>query len=152
MDIIATQKFLRMSPRKVRPVVALIRKMDPLKAVEVLPYIGKRPAEPLLKVIKAAIANATQMGIANTELKFKEIQIGEGPTLKRGTPVSKGRFHPIKKRMSHIRVVLQSTSEVKVSKNEVKVEEAKEVKEVKLNDAKKKLVSKVKEKKNGTKN
>ena len=108
--IIATQKFIRVSPRKVRPVVALIKKMTPVKAVEVLPYVGKKAAEPLVKVIKTAIANATQMGIANGDLRFQEIQIGEGPTLKRGTPVSRGRFHPIKKRMSHIRVVLQTVT------------------------------------------
>ena len=112
-EIIATQKFLRISPRKVRPVVALIKKMSPARAVEILPFVGKKSAEPLVKVIKTAIANAVQMGIANSDLRFKEIQIGEGPTLKRGTPVSRGRFHAIKKRMSHIRVVLGAKEKIK---------------------------------------
>lgn len=108
MEITATQKFIRLSPRKIRPVVGLIRKMTPSRAVEVLPYIGMGSAQPLMKVIKTALANAAQRGIGTEDLKFKEIQIGEGPRLKRGNPVSRGRFHPIKKRMSHIRVTLVS--------------------------------------------
>ncbi len=109
MEITATQKFIRLSPRKVRPVVGLIKKMSPSRAVEVLPYVGMGSALPLMKVIKTALANAAQRGIGTEDLKFKEIQIGEGPRLKRGNPVSRGRFHPIKKRMSHIRVTLITT-------------------------------------------
>jgi large subunit ribosomal protein L22 len=124
MEITATQKFIRVSPRKLRPVVALIKKMSPVKAVEVLPYVGKRAAGPLVKVVKTAIANAVQMGFANSELVFKEIQIGEGPTLKRGNPVSRGRFHAIKKRMSHIRIVLIAPE--KKSKSEEVKKEGKE--------------------------
>lgn len=130
MKIIATQKFLRISPRKVRPVVALIRKMSPSRAVEILPYVGKRSAEPLAKVIKMALANAAQRGVATENLSFSEIQIGEGPRLKRGNPVSRGRFHPIKKRMSHIRVVL-------VTKEEPKVQEVKKEKSDKKEATKK---------------
>lgn len=136
MEITATQKFIRVSPRKVRPVVAMIKKLSPSRAVEILPYVGKRSALPLLKVIKTAIANAAQRGVGSEDLKFKEIQIGEGPTLKRGNPVSRGRFHPIKKRMSHIRVTLtnlksekaETKKEVKEVKAEVKKEEKKVVK------------------------
>ena len=122
MEITATQKFIRLSPRKVRPVVTMIKKMTPSKAVEILAFVGKRSAMPLAKVIKTAIANAAQQGIGSEDLKFKEIQIGEGPTLKRGTPVSRGRFHPIKKRMSHIRVTLTTLKDEpkKLAKPEVK--------------------------------
>lgn len=107
MDIKAEQKFLRMSPRKVRLVVDLIKKMKPMVAIETLPMLGKRAAEPLAKVIKQAVANAKEKGVDAVDLVFKEIQVGEGPVLKRGRPVSRGRWHPIKKRMSHIRVILQ---------------------------------------------
>lgn len=106
MEIKAEQKFLIMSPRKIRPVVSLIKKMRPSEAVEKLPFIAKRASEVLAKVIKSAIANAKERGVSETDLVFKEIQIGEGPRLKRGMPVSRGQWHPIKKRMSHIRVVL----------------------------------------------
>lgn len=106
MEIKAEQKFLRMSPRKIRLVVDLIKKLKPVAAIGILPMIGKRAAEPVAKVIKQAVANAKEKGVDGADLIFKEIQVGEGPVLKRGRPVSKGRWHPIKKRMSHIRVIL----------------------------------------------
>ena len=128
MEIIASQKYLLLSPRKIRPVVALIKKMTPLEAVERLPFIAKKASEPLAKVIKQALANARVKGLSDSDLTFKEIQIGEGPRLKRGRPVSRGQWQPIKKRMSHIRVVLE-TKAVEVKKEVKKEEEPK--KEVK---------------------
>ncbi|SRR5258708_7798837 len=104
---ISTQKFVRISPKKVRVVITAINKLSPEKAVEILPYIAKKGSEPIQKTIKSAIANARMQGAKVEELEFKEIQIGEGPRLKRGRAAPKGRNHPIKKRMSHIRVVLQ---------------------------------------------
>lgn len=130
MEITSTQKFIRLSPRKVRPVVAMIKKMTPSKAVEMLPYVAKRSAMPLAKVIKSAIANAAQRGIGSEDLMFKEIQIGEGPRLKRGQPVSRGRFHPIKKRMSHIRVTLTTAKEVAKKEAKPEVKKASELKRV----------------------
>lgn len=97
-----------MSPKKIRIVADMVKKLTPERAVEVLPYVGKRAALPLGKVIKTAIANASMAGAKSEDLVFSEIQIGEGPRLKRGKARSRGMYHPIKKRMSHIRVVLQS--------------------------------------------
>jgi large subunit ribosomal protein L22 len=108
MQIIATQKFIRMSPRKLRVVVPMISDLSPAGAVEKLPYAGKRAAEPLMKVIKTAIANAKQKGLSEADLIFKEIQINEGPRLKRYRAGARGRVKPYKRRMSHIRVVLES--------------------------------------------
>ena len=142
MEITSTQKFIRLSPRKVRPVVALIKKMTPSKAVEILPFVGKRSAMPLAKVIKTAIANAAQRGIGSEDLVFKEIQIGEGPRLKRGQPVSRGRFHPIKKRMSHIRVTLMTIKEVTKKEEKPEVKPAKELKRVSVVKPAKKTVKK----------
>lgn len=107
MEFIATQKFLLMSPKKVRPLAAVIKKLAPARAIEVLPFTGKKAALMIVKVIKTAIANAKQKGVSPGDLKFKEIRISEGPRLKRGRPVSRGRWHPYKRRMSHIRVVLE---------------------------------------------
>lgn len=106
----ATQKYLLMSPRKVRLVVAVIKKMKPVEAVEKLPFVQKRAAEDLAKVIKSAIASAKAQGVSDTDLIFKEIQIGEGPRLKRGRAASRGMWHPFKKRMSHIRVILTTNT------------------------------------------
>ncbi len=122
MEYISTQKFIRMSPKKIRVVVAAIKKLSPEKAVEVLPYVGKRGSEPLQKTIKAAIANARMQGAETAKLEFKEIQIGEGPRLKRGIAVSRGRYHPIQKKMAHIRVVLQSKTVEKNAKEKVEQE------------------------------
>jgi large subunit ribosomal protein L22 len=119
MEYISTQKFIRISPKKIRVVVAAIKGMSPGKAVEILPYVHKKAAEPLQKTIKSAIANAQMQNAKVEDLQFKEIQIGEGPRLKRGMAAPKGRYHPILKRMSHIRVVLK-TSEVKKQKPEKK--------------------------------
>jgi large subunit ribosomal protein L22 len=119
MDIKAEQKYLLLSPRKIRPVANLIKKLTPQAAVEKLPFVEKKASEPLIKVIKQAMANARNKGISESDLVFKEIQIGEGPRLKRGRPVSRGRWHPIKKRMSHIRVVLSTRkSEIQSTKSE----------------------------------
>jgi large subunit ribosomal protein L22 len=125
----ATQKYLLMSPRKIRLVVAVIKKMKPVEAVEKLPFVQKRAGAEIAKVIKAAIAAAKNAGVSETDLVFKEIQIGEGPRLKRGKAASRGMWHPFKKRMAHIRVILVSTKvEVeKVEKPVTKVEK-KEVK------------------------
>ena len=131
-DIISTQKYLIKSPRKVREVVTLIKKMKPADAVETLPLVGKSAAEPLVKVIKSAIANASVKGISTTDLIFKEIQVGEGPRLKRGKPVSKGQWHPRKKRMSHIRVVLTTLNE-KMPNDKLQMEDKKATKKVKEN-------------------
>lgn len=150
MEFKSEQKHLLLSPRKIRPVVDVIKKMTPAKALESLPFIKKRASEYLFKVIKSATANAFQKGADVNNLVFKEIQIGEGPRLKRGQPVSRGRWHPIKKRMSHIKVILMTKKVPNVAKVS-KV--SKEIKtEVKKPVAKKTAVKSIKKgTKNGTK-
>ena len=106
MEFKATQKFVLVSPKKVREIVPLIKKMNPSQAVEKLPFAKKRAAEFLRKVIITAIANAKQKNLDVTELEFKEIQINEGPRLKRYRAGARGRAKPYKRKMSHIRVVL----------------------------------------------
>jgi large subunit ribosomal protein L22 len=134
----STQKFLVGSPRKLRAVVALIKKMKPLDAVINLPFAGRRAAGDLSKVVKSALANARNQGASETELIFKEIQIGEGPRLKRGNAASRGRWHPFKHRMSHIRVVLttanrpQTTAKKEESETIVKAAKLETKKEMKI--------------------
>ncbi len=133
----ATQKYLLMSPRKIRLVVALIKKMKPAEAVEKLPFVQKRAATEVSKVIKNAMASAKSQGISEEDLVFKEIQIGEGPRLKRGIAVSRGRWHPIKKKMAHIRVILTTksnkaiNSKLQVNSNEPKVKKENKKAEIK---------------------
>ena len=106
MEIKSVQKFVKTSPRKLRLVAALAKKMTPLAAIESLPFSRKQAAVPLVKVIKTAVANGKTLGAKEEDLIFKEIQINEGPMLKRGRPASRGVWHPYKRRMSHIRVIL----------------------------------------------
>lgn len=139
MQFISTQKYIRLSPRKLRLVADEFRELSPVDALQILPLVNKRAAEPILKVVKSAVANANQAGVPVEELKFAEVQITEGPRLKRGRPVSRGRWHPILKRMSHVRVVLESTPQPKAKQEKAKpAEEVKKVKETKKSTRKEK--------------
>ena len=121
MEIRSTQKYALVSPKKLKPIADFARKLKPADALARLPFVGKKAAADLIKVIKSALANAKNLGVAEDTLVFKEISINEGPRLKRGQPVSRGQWHPIKKRMAHIRVILE-TVEVKkgIKKNGTK--------------------------------
>lgn len=121
MEIRATQKFVKMSPRKLRLVVPLVKKLSPRKAIEVLPFTRKRAAEPLVKVIKTALANAKQKGASESDLFFKEIQIGKGPKLKRWRSGAKGRVKPYERRMSHIRIILETKEPEAIKKAREKI-------------------------------
>ena len=109
MEVKAEAKYIRTSPRKVRLVVETIKNLSPQRALDYLKFINKRAAKPLSKLIQSAIANAkNNFGLKPEDLKFKEIQVGEGPTLKRWRAISRGRAHPIMKRASHIKIILKS--------------------------------------------
>jgi large subunit ribosomal protein L22 len=118
-DIKAEQKYILISPRKLREIAEVIRDQKPVDVVARLPFVAKRGSEHLVKVVKSALASARSKGFSDKDMVFKEIAINEGPRLKRGQPVSRGQWHPIKKRMSHIRVVLTTRkSEAQNSKSE----------------------------------
>lgn len=119
MEVKTTQKFIRTTPRKLREVAALVRGLTPQEAIEILPHVGKRAATPLLKAIKTSVANVGEEDAGKT-IVFKEIQINEGPKLKRWRAGARGRAKPYKKRMSHIRIVLTVKSKNKKSKKAVK--------------------------------
>jgi len=142
MEIKSVQKFVKTSPRKLRLVAALAKKMKPTEAIETLPFSRKRAADPLVKVIKTAVANAKERGLKEENLIFKEIQINEGPRLKRGRPASRGVWHPYKRRMSHIRVVLEERKKNEKLKPKTKVEK-------KEKPAKKETKKKIETKKKG---
>ena len=97
MLFLAEQKFLLISPKKVRPVANMAKKLKPSQAIESLPFVGSRAGVVLKKVIASAIANAKAKGASEADLIFKEILINEGPRLKRGMAGAHGRWKPIKK-------------------------------------------------------
>jgi large subunit ribosomal protein L22 len=120
MDIISVQKNVRVSPKKMRGVADVARKLTPQNAISKLPFLRKKGSEIIIKVIKSALASARQKGISDDVLIIKEIQIGEGPRLKRGRAASRGRLHPYKRRMSHVRVVLQTIDKLQSTAHSTK--------------------------------
>jgi len=107
-QIIAHQKFIRQTPRKLRLVADMVRSMSLDQAIAELKFTRKRAAIALLKVISQAKSNALNNNkLDETSLFIDQIQIMEGPTYKRWQPVSRGRTHSIFKRTSHIKVVLK---------------------------------------------
>jgi large subunit ribosomal protein L22 len=107
MEVKAKLKSLRMSPRKVRLVVDLIRGQKVAAALNQLSFSDKWSAKPLAKLLQSAIANAkNNFGLAEDNLYVKEISVDGGATLKRWMPRAHGRATPIGKRTSHINLVL----------------------------------------------
>lgn len=99
------QKNVGHSPRKLRLVADMVRKMTPQRAVETLQFTNRAAAIDLAKAIKTAIANAGPHG---SHVVFKHLEIDEGFKMRRyrvGT-AGRGRGRPYKKRTSHIKIIL----------------------------------------------
>ena len=125
--IIAESKNVKISPRKVRLVVDAVKKHQLKLALAELSLLDKRAANPIKKTIESAIANAVNnLKLNKDDLFIQEINVVEGITYKRYHFAGRGRTRPYKKRASHIRVVLGTTTKP----------EAKEVKTVKLDEKK----------------
>lgn len=107
MQTTATLRYLRISPRKVRLVVNLIKGMPVEEAESQLNFSPKRSAEPILKLLKSAAANAKhRQGLEKKDLYIYRFFVNEGPTLKRWRPRAFGRAFPIMKRTSHMTIIL----------------------------------------------
>ncbi len=117
MKINAKLNHLRISPRKVRLVADFIRGMDVREAESKLKFLNKGASLPFLKLLKSAANNAQHnFNIEKDNLFIFEVQVNQGPTLKRWRPRSMGRAYPIAKRVSHINLVLETKKEAKVKK------------------------------------
>lgn len=107
-QVSATLRYLRMSPKKVRRVVALVRGMSTTRAADVLRFTRNAPARPLHKLLSSAVANAEYNAkLDAASLVIKSITVNEGPTLKRFRPRARGSASPIRRRSSHITVILE---------------------------------------------
>ena len=103
MEATAKLKFIRISPRKVKIVLDLIRGKHVGEAAAILKHVPKAACESLAKLLKAAVANAEHnLHMHAADLYVSECYVNDGPTLKRAMPVSKGRSHRILKRSSHV--------------------------------------------------
>ncbi len=107
MEITATHRYARISPRKVRPMADLIRGKNVDDALALLRFQPQRGARMLEKVVRSALANAEDRRAGRlTSLVVAEVRVDPGPMFKRMRPRARGMATIIKKRMSHIRVTL----------------------------------------------
>ena len=103
----ATAKYIRISARKVKIVIDLIRGKDVTEAEAILMYTPKAASEPTLKLLRSAIANAeNNLDMSRDTLYVAEVFANQGPTLRRYRPRSRGSASRIRKRTSHITIIL----------------------------------------------
>ncbi len=114
MEVRANLSYLRIAPRKVRLVANLIKGMTAARAELELRHLPKRSAEPLLKLLRSGVANATHnFEFSKEGLYIKEIRVDPGPVSKRFQPRAFGRAAPIRKRTSHVALILGTQEEAK---------------------------------------
>jgi large subunit ribosomal protein L22 len=112
MEAMAQARYVRVTPQKARRVVDLIRGKQASEAVAVLEFAPQAAGEPVLKVVRSAIANARVKADRASEsfdersLVVRAAFVDEGPTMKRFRPRAQGRAYRINKRTSHITVVV----------------------------------------------
>lgn len=108
----AVARYVRQSPYKVRRVLDLVRGLPVDEARAVLAHLNRRAAEPVRKALESAIANAEHnLALDADELVVAEAYADEGPTLKRWRPRARGRATRIRKRTSHITIVVADEEE-----------------------------------------
>jgi large subunit ribosomal protein L22 len=107
MEASAKLKSVRLSPQKTRLVVDMVRGKAVQEALNILQFSPQRPADVVAKLVRSAVANAEQKGIADVDRLFvKAVFVDQGPVLKRFMPRAQGRATKIRKPTSHITVVL----------------------------------------------
>ncbi len=139
MEATAYIKYLRISPKKVKPLGDLVVGMHPLRAVDRLLIDGRKGARILADVISSAFFNAkNNLKLDPDNLRIKTVEVLKGPFFKRWQPVARGMAHQIKKRTTHIKVTITSEE---IEKKEIHREEGfkkgqkvtQEVKDIKKN-------------------
>ncbi len=111
MEKLAVTKNVRIAAGKARQVARLVQGKGAVEALNMLSLIPRKAARIIEKTLKSAVANAENSedgGIARDNLVVKECLVGEGPTMKRFIPKARGSAGHIRKRTSHIRVLVSS--------------------------------------------
>ena len=107
MEIKAKLSYARVGEQKARLVANLVRGKDVSEAIKTLTFINKKSACMIKKLIESAVANADYKKTVDLDKLFvKTISIDQGPVMKRFRPRAQGRASGVRKRMSHINVVL----------------------------------------------
>ncbi len=106
---LAQARYVRMTPMKCRRVVDLVRGLPVQEALDILRFAPQAASEPVAKVVASAAANAeNNKQLDRGSLFISSAYVDEGPTLKRFRPRAQGRAYRIRKRTSHITVVVES--------------------------------------------
>lgn len=145
MQVIVKLNHLRVTARKAREVVDLIRGKTATDAKVLLSFATRKSATPILKLLNSAVASAkNDFHIEEENLFVSKTMVDEGPTLKRWHAMSRGRAYPIMKRSAHITIVLSEINPINIKEkkekkfdNKVKLEKAKEIKPKKKRTIKK---------------
>lgn len=120
--VTAKLRHLRIAPRKVRLVANALKGLSINEAEAQLLFRPQRSSQPLLKLLRSAVANATNNQKLNpNSLIVKNIKVDQGPTLKRSLPRSMGRATPIHKKTSHILLILEETPKLKTARFNIAV-------------------------------
>ena len=123
MNVTSTYRYARISPFKAREVTREIQGLPVSAALDIVAFSPKKAAALISKTLKSAIANAENNNNLRADaLVVREAVVGEGPTLKRFTPKARGSAGPIRKRTSHIRIIL--TDEIEIKTRETKPQKA----------------------------
>jgi large subunit ribosomal protein L22 len=113
METRSIYRFARISPFKAREVTREIQGLPVQQALDLLAFTPKKAAGLVAKTLKSAVANAENNHQARAEaLVVREAVVGEGPTFQRFTPKARGSAGPIRKRTSHIRIILTDEIEI----------------------------------------
>jgi large subunit ribosomal protein L22 len=113
-EVRAQHRYLWQSARKTRLVVDRVRGMDALEALSLLKLMPQRAARPVYKLINSAVANAeNNFGMASEDLYIAHISADPGPVRRWRRFGARGRFKPIRKRSSHITVILRERASTK---------------------------------------
>jgi large subunit ribosomal protein L22 len=106
---LAQARYVRMTPMKCRRVLDIVRGMPVQEALDILRFQPQAASEPIGKVLASAVANAeNNKQLDPRSLFVSQAYVDEGPTLKRFRPRAQGRAYRIRKRTSHITVVVQA--------------------------------------------
>lgn len=142
---VAKLNYLKIAPRKVRLIINLLKGLNVNEAEAQLLFSKKRAGEPLIKLLRSAVANAKNKGYNDLDrLYISDIKVDKGSMLKRWLPRAQGRATPIQKKTSHIYLELNEMPESKFKTPKYKIPQKekkdKKVKELSKKQKKKKEV------------
>ena len=103
----AIHRYAPIAPRKARLIVDLVRGRDCDEALNILRFMPQRAGVFVAKVLRSAVANADEQEANIANLYVREAKVDEGPTRHTWRRKDRGRMHPIKKRTSHITLVVE---------------------------------------------